>query len=60
MPWTVETVDKHKSGLNLSQKKRWVKVANHTLKKCLLDKGKNCEATAIKIASSVVGKRIVK
>lgn len=60
MSWSKEDALKHKKGLTPEQSKKWAKIANYILKKCTLDKGKNCEAIAIKIANSAVGKRVVK
>lgn len=52
MPWTVKDVPRFKKGLTTAQKKKWVKVANGALKSCQARGGKNCEASAIKIANS--------
>jgi hypothetical protein len=64
MPWDVSMVDKHKAGLTPEQKKKWVKIANTTLKGCMKDTkdAKACEASAIKIANAkcVETKRVVK
>ena len=62
MPWSINDVEKHKAGLNPKQKKKWVAIANSVLKGCLKDKGKNCDAMAIKIANikCTESKRILK
>ena len=52
MPWTVADVDKHKKGLTDKQKEQWVKVANDALKACQAKGGKDCDASAIRQASS--------
>lgn len=54
MPWSVGDVDKHKKGLSPKQKERWVAAANAHLKKCEADGGKDCEASAIRVANTVV------
>jgi HK97 family phage prohead protease len=57
MPWTVEDVDKHKSGLSSDEKKKWVAIANSARQSCM-DKGgseKSCSISAIQIANSKVG-----
>lgn len=57
MPFTVNDVDKHKSGLSPKQKKQWVAIANSVLKKCMDEpKGtdKKCAPKAIKQASGSV------
>lgn len=46
MPWDIASVDKHKKGLSLKQKKKWVAVANSVLQ------SSGDDATAIKIANS--------
>jgi len=59
MPWTVADVDRHKEGLTDKQKETWIKVANDARKRCI-DKGgseKECDASAIKQANSVVGEQ---
>ena len=60
--WTVGDVDSHRKGLDASQKKTWVKIANGTLKACQDGKlkpknGDDCDATAIKIANSHFSKK---
>ncbi len=57
MPWTVADVDGFKKGLDATQKKQWVAVANGSLAKCLSSGGKQstCEASAIKQANGVTG-----
>lgn len=52
MPWTVADVDKHKKGLTPAQKKKWVSIANGTLKQCQADGGSDCEGKAIRVANS--------
>jgi len=52
MPWTVKDVDRHKKGLTATQKKKWVKIANATLKDCLSKGGKDCDGKAIRVANS--------
>ena len=57
MPWSVGDVDKHKKGLDKTQKQKWVRIANNVLKDCMSsrnDKGE-CEAQAIRVANSKVG-----
>ncbi len=58
MPWTVADVDRHIKGLGPEQKRQWVHVANTALKKCLTEGGeaRQCEASAVRQANSVVGK----
>lgn len=51
MPFTINDVDKHNSGLGKRQKERWVSVANSVLSRC---EGDDCEASAIKQANAVV------
>lgn len=55
VPWAISDVDKHHKGLSAKQKKTWVSVANGALKSCLAKGGKNCDASAIKQANTVVG-----
>jgi hypothetical protein len=60
MPWTVDDVDRFKSGLNAAQKRQWVEVANSALASCLAD-GKEqseCEASAIRQANGVINDNI--
>ncbi|MBS3741525.1 MAG: hypothetical protein KGY74_05340 [Candidatus Cloacimonetes bacterium] len=54
MPWKIEDVDKHKKGLALDQKKKWIRIANNVREKCIIDGGseKECDAKAIRIANS--------
>ena len=54
--WEIADVDKHRKGLGKSQRKKWVRIANGRLKTCLAEGGKDCEASAIKIANSVFEK----
>ena len=56
MPWTEADVDGHKKGLSQAQKKKWCDIANGVLADCKKRKGKDCEALAIRVASSKVGK----
>jgi len=56
MPWTIADVDSHKKGLSKAQKKQWAKVANAILSRCEKDGGKDCDAMAIRIANSRIGK----
>ena len=62
MPWKSSDASSHKKGLTSSQASKWAKIANHVLKTCMKDKGKNCEAMAIKIANDkcTQTKRMVK
>lgn len=56
MPWIIKDVEKHKKGLSLEQKKKWIAVANKVLRDCLAD-GKSeveCDAKAIRIANAAV------
>ena len=48
MPWKPEDAMKHKKGLDMTQSKKWAKIANNVLKNCMKDGGKNCDAMAIK------------
>jgi len=52
MPWTADDAARHKKGLTAVQRKRWAATANAVLKDCLAKKGKDCEARAIRVASS--------
>jgi uncharacterized protein YdaT len=52
MPWTVADVDSKKKGLTPAQKTKWVAIANGILADCKKKGGKDCEASAIKIANS--------
>jgi hypothetical protein len=52
MPWTVKDVDGKKKGLNASQKKKWVRIANGALKKCQSEGGSDCDGRAIRIANA--------
>lgn len=56
MPWTMQDVDSHKSGLTKKQKKQWVAVANSALMSCMKKGGteKTCAVSAIKQANGVV------
>lgn len=60
MPWNWTQAKEYKKGLTVGQAKKWAKIANHVLKTCMKDGGKDCEALAIKIANdkSVKTKRI--
>ena len=55
MPWTISDVSRFKSGLTDAQKRRWVRIANSALAACQSRGGSNCEASAIRQASGVVG-----
>lgn len=55
MPWQPSDAHKHKKGLTKKQAQQWAKIANSVLEQCRKDKGKNCEAKAIKAANSKVG-----
>lgn len=55
MPWTVGDVDRFKRGLTDAQKHQWVRIANSVLASCQKRGGSNCEASAIRQASGVVG-----
>lgn len=54
MPFKVSDVDKYKKGLNSSQKKKWVEIANSILNDCIDNGGsdKTCAPKAIRIANS--------
>lgn len=54
MPWTVEDVDDHRSGLTDAEKERWVEIANSVLEECLEEGGghEECDARAIRIANA--------
>ena len=52
MPWTAADAARHKKGLSKAQAKKWASVANSVREDCLARKGKNCDAVAIRIASS--------
>ena len=58
MPWTTEDVDKHMKGLSAKAKKIWVSVANSALSRCQEKDGSDCEASAIRQASSVAKKQM--
>lgn len=55
LPWTVDDVESHKTGLTAKQKRQWVAVANAALERCQRERGDNCDARAIRQANSVVG-----
>lgn len=57
MPWTIEDVDRFKSGLSDQQKRQWVNVANSVLERCLSNGGsqEGCERQAIMQANGVTG-----
>lgn len=57
MPWTVKDVDEHKKGLTAKQKRKWVSVANSTLKECQEKGNSNCDAKAIKAANGTVNNK---
>jgi hypothetical protein len=52
MPWTASDAKRFKKGLTSAQAKKWAKIANGALKSCQKKGGKNCEASAIRIANS--------
>lgn len=56
MPWTIDQVDEHKTGLSDRDKRTWVAVANSVLKKCMDDGGDDasCAPKAIRQANGVV------
>lgn len=56
MPWTINDVDKHKTGLSDRQKKQWVRIANAALKACLKKGGtdETCAPKAIIQANTVI------
>ena len=56
MPWTTRDVDKHKKGLNSTQKRQWVAVANSVLKRCMDNGGseETCAISAIRQANGTV------
>ena len=58
MPWKVADVDRFKQGLNLTQKKAWVKIANRVLDDCRAKGNREgqCDRVAIQTASSAVMK----
>lgn len=60
MPWTVDDVERHKRGLTDTQKRRWVRVANSVLQRCLDGGGSQsaCEASAVRQANGVVGNQM--
>lgn len=58
MPWTVGDVEKHIKGLSDKAKKVWVNVANSALNSCMEKGGSDCEASAIRQASSVAKKQM--
>jgi hypothetical protein len=57
MPWTVADVDRFKQGLTEAEKRRWVRIANSVLRRCLDNGGSQdeCEASAIRQANGSVG-----
>jgi len=56
MPWTVADVDKHNKGLSPIQKKKWVQVANSSLRSCIAEGGSDnsCAPKAIQAANAAV------
>lgn len=54
MSWTVADVGRFKKGLSDAEKKRWVAIANDTLKTCVADGGEqqDCEGRAVRIANA--------
>jgi hypothetical protein len=57
MPWTIEDVDRFKSGLSRSEKRRWVRIANAALSSCISEGGndRTCASSAIRQANGIVG-----
>ena len=58
MPWEAGDATKHKKGLSEKEATKWARIANAILDNCV-DAGKSvedCEASAIRIANSKVGK----
>lgn len=55
MPWTIADVERHKRGLTPAQKRRWVRVANDALRRCLERGGTDatCAPSAIRQANAV-------
>lgn len=60
MPFKSEDVSKHKKGLDSSQKKKWVEIANAILADCIKAGGtdKTCAPKAIRIANSKFGDEV--
>lgn len=60
MPWTISDVDRFNSGLTQSQKRRWVRIANSVLQRCLNNGGSQdeCEASAIRQANGTVNNNL--
>lgn len=59
MPWSTGDVDKHKKGLDKTQKEKWVRIANNVLKDCMDSRNdtSKCEAQAIRVANSKVSSK---
>lgn len=58
MPWTASDAKKHKKGLSSEQSKKWAKIANAALASCKKKGGNDCDAYAIRVANSKVGKNM--
>jgi uncharacterized protein YdaT len=60
MPWNIDDVDRHKKGLNLNSRKKWIKIANAVRKDCIKNNNTkgfaDCDAKAVIIANSKTGK----
>jgi hypothetical protein len=56
MPWTVDDVDKYNKGLSRKSARKWVAIANSSLKTCIAKGGtdETCAPKAIQIANGVV------
>jgi hypothetical protein len=54
MPWSINDVDKFRSGLERDQKTKWVAIANNVLELCVKKGGDvlECESNAVKSANS--------
>lgn len=52
MPWTAKDAKRFKKGLTSAQAAKWAKIANGALRSCQAKGGKNCDASAIRIANS--------
>jgi hypothetical protein len=60
MPFTKESVKKHKKGLSDKQSEQWAAIANSVLAKCIKDGGtdETCSPSAIRQANGVVGNQL--
>lgn len=56
MPWTISDVDRFNKGLSRKQKRKWVAIANSSLKQCIAKGGSDetCAPKAIQIANGVI------